>query len=166
MLPVIFSDIFTGSALHGLAVVAPGFSLAEGGGWGTGLGFGFWDRLGRVFGGTGGGDRVGMGSGGYGGIWGGYGGGYGYGYGEDMGGIWEGGLGPGFGLSELRMVSLITHLSAPALTARAFRSRRLKHAPISDLKGYICIYTHTICEVTLSPKVLGHQLCPHNLNKC
>ena len=82
-----------GFALHGLAVMAPGFSLAEGGGWGTGLGFGFWDRLGRVFGGTGGGDRVGMGSGGYGGIWGGYGGGYGYGYGCGYGGIWEGGFG-------------------------------------------------------------------------
>ena len=75
-------------ALHALLLWLL-FSLAEGGGWGTGLGFGFCDRLGRVVGGTAGGQRVGMGWGGYGGIWGGYGGGYGYGYGEDMG--------PGFG---------------------------------------------------------------------
>ena len=92
-----------------LSQLSPGFSLAEGGGWGTGLGFGFWDRLGRVFGGSGGG----LGRG-----WGGVDTG---GYGEDMGvdmdmdmdmdmgGYGRGDLGAGFGLSVLRMASPITH---------------------------------------------------------
>ena len=58
--------------------------------------------MGRVVGGTGWGDGVGVDTGGYGED-------TGVDMDVDMGRIWEGDLGPGFGLSVLRMVSLITH---------------------------------------------------------